>query len=88
MPWAGGWNFPFTGPSLFGGFDGCFRIHSNETKGVKSMNIQWKAILAALMIAAAALSGCYATGRAVGEGAEEVEEGAEAFEEGYETGKD
>lgn len=51
-------------------------------------NIGWKAILAALMIAAAGLSGCYATGKAVGEGAEEVEEGAEAFEEGYETGKD
>lgn len=52
------------------------------------MNFKWKAILAALMIAVVGLSGCYTTGKVVGEGAEEVEEGAEAFEEGYETGKD
>ena len=46
-----------------------------------------KGIFAALMIAILSLTGCYTTGKVVGEGAEEVEEGAEAFEEGYEKGK-
>lgn len=40
------------------------------------------------MFAFSSLYGCYSTGKATGEAAEEVEEGASEFEKGYEEGKE
>ncbi len=44
-------------------------------------------LLVSLLIVCSGLTGCYTTGKAAGEAADQVEEGADSMKKGYEEGK-